>query len=36
LPLPNSISEAVLSKFGGGTPPSSGGRTGGIAAQPAE
>jgi len=37
LPLPNSISEAVLTKFGGNTPPSSGGKAvGGIAAQPAE
>jgi ubiquinol-cytochrome c reductase cytochrome b subunit len=36
LPLPNSISEAVLEKFGGGTPPASGTRTGGAVAQPAE
>lgn len=34
LPLPSSISEAVLKKFGGSTPPSSG--TGGAVAQPAE
>jgi len=36
LPLPNSISEAVLAKFGGATPPSSGAGAGGAAAQPAE
>jgi len=36
LPLPNSISEAVLAKFGGTTPPSSGAGAGGAAAQPAE
>ncbi|WP_439532131.1 cytochrome b [Polymorphobacter sp.] len=36
LPLPNSISEAVLDKFKGGTPPSSGTTLGGAAAQPAE